>query len=383
MNNTENQYKPDYVISVIVIALTLFGIIMVFSATYYSEQAVGKTGEEFFLSQVIGVIIGLIAMFILSYIDYRLFSNTMIVFGVLTVSIVTLIIVYFTGIRNGAHRWIDLGLFSLQPAEIARFALIILTAKTLSNEKNLEITRSWRLKEILSGLLPFFITLLIVALLILFEPSLTMTLMLFAVVLCIFIAAGIKWRWFVLLGVIAGAVGTLAIFLKDFRKERFDVFLRPWLDPNGVGYQPLQSLYALGSGGLFGVGLGNSKQKLLYLTYGNSDFILSIIGEELGFIGVSFLLIAFIILIIRCFVVAINCRDLFGTLLAVGITSTIAIQMILNVGVATCTIPPTGVPLPFISSGNTSLIIFMAEIGILLNISRQDRSKKSSIISER
>ncbi len=383
MNNTENQYKPDYVISVIVIALTLFGIIMVFSATYYSEQAVGKTGEEFFLSQVIGVIIGLIAMFILSYIDYRLFSNTMIVFGVLTVSIVTLIIVYFTGIRNGAHRWIDLGLFSLQPAEIARFALIILTAKTLSNEKNLEITRSWRLKEILSGLLPFFITLLIVALLILFEPSLTMTLMLFAVVLCIFIAAGIKWRWFVLLGVIAGAVGTLAIFLKDFRKERFDVFLRPWLDPNGVGYQPLQSLYALGSGGLFGVGLGNSKQKLLYLTYGNSDFILSIIGEELGFIGVSLLLIAFIILIIRCFVVAINCRDLFGTLLAVGITSTIAIQMILNVGVATCTIPPTGVPLPFISSGNTSLIIFMAEIGILLNISRQDRSKKSSIISER
>ena len=375
MNDTAKQFKPDYVIAVIVVALALFGIVMVFSATYYSEQASGNTGEEFYLSQVIGVVIGIIVMFTLSYIDYHLFSNIAITFGMIIISIVFLIVVFFTGSINGAHRWIDLGLFLFQPAEVARFAVIVLTAKTLSNRENLEIARSWRIKEMISGLLPYFVILLVIALLIVFEPSLTMTLMLFAAVMCIFIAAGMKWRILFMLGGVAGLAGAAAIFSQEWRRARVGIFLTPWLDPNDAGYQLTQSLYALGSGGLLGVGLGNSKQKLLYLTYGNSDFILSIIGEELGFIGVSLLLIAFIILIVRCFVVSINCKDLFGTLLAVGITSTIAIQTVMNVAVATCSIPPTGVPLPFISSGNTSLIIFMAEIGILLNISRQTRAK--------
>ena len=253
--------------------------------------------------------------------------------------------------------------------------MIVLTAKTLSNKDNLELARSWRIKELFSGLLPYFVILLIVAVLIVFEPSLTMTLMLFAAVLCMFIAAGIKWRILFTLGGTAAIVGAIAIWSQEWRRDRVGIFLTPWLDPNDTGYQLTQSLYALGSGGLLGVGLGNSKQKLLYLTYGNSDFILSIIGEELGFIGVTLLLIAFIILIVRSYVVAINCKDLFGTILAVGIVSTIAIQTVMNVAVATCSIPPTGVPLPFISSGNTSLIIFMAEMGILLNVSRQTRAR--------
>ena len=375
MNNNLHQNKPDYTIAVIVIALALFGIVMVFSATYYSEQAAGNTGEEFYFSQVIGVIIGMIVMFILSYIDYHLFFNNIIAFGMIVLSIVFLIVVFFTPSINGAHRWIDLGLFLFQPAEVARFAIIVLTARTLANRENLDIARSWRIKEILGGLLPYFIFLLVIALLIVFEPSLTMAAMLFSTALCMFIAAGIKWRILFTFGGVAGITGAIFILSEEWRRVRVGIFLTPWLDPNDAGYQLTQSLYALGSGGLLGVGLGNSKQKLLYLTYGNSDFILSIIGEELGFIGVSLLLIAFIILIVKCFVVAINCKDLFGTILAVGITSTIAIQTVLNVAVATCSIPPTGVPLPFISSGNTSLIIFMAEIGILLNISRQTRAR--------
>lgn len=377
MNNNLHKFKPDYTIAVLVIALALFGIVMVFSATYYSEQAAGNTGEEFFFSQVIGVIIGIIVMFVLSYVDYHLFSKGFIAFSMLIISIVFLIVVFFTPSINGAHRWIDLGLFLFQPAEVARFAIIVLTAKTLANSENLEIARSWRIKELLNGLLPYFAFLLVVALLIVFEPSLTMTVMLFAAVMCMFIAAGIKWRILFTLGGIAGITGTIFILSEEWRRARVGIFLTPWLDPNDAGYQLTQSLYALGSGGLFGVGLGNSKQKLLYLTYGNSDFILSIIGEELGFIGVTLLLIAFTALIVKCFVTAINCKDLFGTILAVGIASTIAIQTILNVAVATCSIPPTGVPLPFISSGNTSLIIFMAEIGILLNISRQARTKSA------
>ena len=374
MGKNANAFNPDYIIAVLVIALALFGIIMVFSATYYSEQASGNTGEEFFLSQVIGVILGLIIMFILSYVDYHLFLNGIALLAMVAVSVIFLIVVYFTGEINGAHRWIDMGIFLFQPAEVARFTMIVLTAKVLSDKENLEIVRAWRIKEIFSGLKAYFITLLIIALLIVLEPSLTMTLMLLGAVLCMFIAAGMKWRMLLSLGGVTALAGIVAILAEKWRRERVLIFLTPWADSSDKGYQLTQALYALGSGGLLGVGLGNSKQKLLYLTYGNSDFILSIIGEELGFIGVSLLLIAFIILIVRSYVTALNCRDLSGTILAVGIASTIAIQVILNVGVATCSIPPTGVPLPFISSGNTSLIIFMAEMGILLNISKQSKA---------
>jgi len=376
MNKAIQHSNPDYIVAVAVIVLALFGIIMVFSATYYSEQASGNTGEEYFLSQVIGVILGIFVMLILSYIDYKLFQNKLIVYGLLIFSIVFLIVVYFTPKINGAHRWIDLGLFYFQPAEVARFSMIVFTAMTLSEYENLEIARSWRLKEVLGGLLPYFVVLVVISGLIVFEPSLTMTLMLIGAVLCMLIAAGMKWRLFFTMGTFAAIVGALAIISKKWRLDRVLIFATPWEDATDAGYQLTQSLYALGSGGLFGVGLGNSKQKLLYLTYGDSDFILSIIGEELGFIGVSILLIVFIVLIVRCFVIALNSRDLFATILAVGVASTIAIQTILNVGVATCSIPPTGVPLPFISSGNTSLVIFMAEMGILLNISRHTSARQ-------
>lgn len=377
MSKPISQYKPDYIIAILVLALALFGIIMVFSATYYSEQASGNTGEEFYFSQVIGVVIGIIVMFLLSFIDYHIFSNPIVIMLVVGSSIVFLIIVFFTGTINGAHRWIDMGLFLFQPAEVARFALLILTAKTLSNKQNLELSRSWRISEIVKGMAPYFVLLVIICVLIIFEPSLSMTLMLIGAVMCMFIVAGLRFKIIFTFGGLAAAAASLAIFSTEWRRERVLIFLKPWLDRNDTGYQLTQSLFALGSGGLLGVGLGNSKQKLLYLTYGNSDFILAIIGEELGFIGLSILLIAFIVLLVRCFVVAMNCKDLFGTLLAVGIASTIAIQLVMNVAVATCSMPPTGVPLPFISSGNTSLIIFMAEIGILLNISRQNRAKQA------
>lgn len=374
MGKRLSQYKPDYVVAVIVIGLVLFGIIMVFSATYYSSQASGDTGEEFYYKQIQGAVIGLAAMFLLSLIDYHIFSRNIIIFAAVFGSIILLILVLFTEKINGAHRWLDIG-FLFQPAELARFAIMLFTAKTLS--KSTSLCRSKSLLVFVQDELIYFIALAGICVLIAIEPSLSMTLMLVGMVICIFIVAGVPIKPIIIFGTFTAAIGSITIFTQEWRMDRVKIFLKPWLDPSDSGYQLTQSLYALGSGGLLGVGLGNSKQKLLYLTYGNSDFILSIIGEELGFIGVALLLIAFIILIIRCFVIAINCKDLFGTLLAAGITATISIQLVLNVAVISCSIPPTGVPLPFISSGNTSLIVFMAAIGILLNISRQTRPNKA------
>lgn len=374
MGKRLSQYKPDYVVAVIVIGLVLFGIIMVFSATYYSSQASGDTGEEFYYKQIQGAVIGLAAMFLLSLIDYHIFSRNIIIFAAVFGSIILLILVLFTEKINGAHRWLDIG-FLFQPAELARFAIMLFTAKTLS--KSTSLCRSKSLLVFVQDELIYFIALAGICVLIAIEPSLSMTLMLVGMVICIFIVAGVPMKPIIIFGSFTAAIGSITIFTQEWRMDRVKIFLKPWLDPSDSGYQLTQSLYALGSGGLLGVGLGNSKQKLLYLTYGNSDFILSIIGEELGFIGVALLLIAFIILIIRCFVIAINCKDLFGTLLAAGITATISIQLVLNVAVISCSIPPTGVPLPFISSGNTSLIVFMAAIGILLNISRQTRPNKA------
>jgi cell division protein FtsW len=186
-----------------------------------------------------------------------------------------------------------------------------------------------------------------------------------------FVAAGINWKRFAVMLSACGVFGFVFTVTEAYRLRRLLIFLHPWSDPRGDGYQIVQSLYALGNGGLFGVGLGNSRQARLFLPYAESDFILSIIGEELGFVGFAVLVVFFWVLIWRGLLVATRAQDEFGMLMATGITSLIGIQFLINVLVVTSTMPPTGVPLPFISNGNTSLVIFMAAVGILLNISRR------------
>jgi cell division protein FtsW len=363
------RHQPDYVVLAIVIGLVMFGILMVFSASYYNSQHSGGTGVAFFFKQVMGAGIGFVMMLILSHIDYHKYQKPGIAFLLLLVSIILLVLVLFISTEiHGAKRWIDLGIVNFQPSEIARIAIILFSADYFS--KRSRALRTNKIKEYVSISLPVLFYLVLICGLIILEPNLSMMISVLAAVFCIMIAAGTHAKpLFTMIGL--GVVSGIGFILTaTYRLKRFRIFLDPWKDPRDDGYQLIQSLYALGSGGVTGVGLGNSKQKHLYLTFGESDFILSIIGEELGFIGILILMTIFVILIIRGMRIAQSAPDSFGLLLATGIVAMIAIQVVIHTAVITSSMPPTGVPLPFVSSGNTSLIMFMSAIGVLLNISR-------------
>jgi cell division protein FtsW len=363
---------PDFAIFIIVVGLVIFGMLMVFSASYYNNQIDGESGYYFLAKQAIGAGIGLLAMIIISFIDYHILQKGGLAFLLLVASIFLLVLVLFIADEtNGAKRWLDLKIFTFQPSEIARLAMIIFTANFLARRS--KALRTDIVGDYFKITFPVLFFLILVCALIILEPNLSMMLSVLAVVFCIMVAPGIHTKPLLSMAGIGAATGTLFIFAAEYRMKRLQIFLDPWKDPRDTGYQLVQSLYALGSGGLKGVGLGNSKQKHLYLTYGESDFILSIIGEELGFIGVVILLGIFGFLIYRGIKVAQSAPDAFGLLLGTGIISMVAIQLIIHIAVITSTMPPTGMSLPFVSAGNTSLIMFMASMGVLLNISRQTK----------
>lgn len=369
MNVSKKTHSMDYVILILVICLALFGVVMVFSATYYLDQSEGEAGVSYFLKQGWGVLAGIVCMTIFSFIDYHRYNNKFIVYAGIVVSIALLGYVFLNKADiNGASRWISIAGVNFQPSEIARIAMVIFVAYVFN--KNSEDIRSNSLKTIFNSYWGLFLVIGLTGVLILLE-NLSTAVILLLMIICMFIVAGSRFKTLFTWGVICGVGGTVGILIEPERIDRFKFFTRPWMDKLDTGYQTMQSLYALGSGGISGVGLGNSTQKYLYLTYSESDYILSIIGEELGFIGICLLMIIFIVLIVRCLSTAIKAPDMFGMYVASGITSIITIQLIVNMAVITASMPPTGVPLPFISAGNTALITFMAAIGILLNISKQ------------
>ncbi|MGI5877184.1 MAG: FtsW/RodA/SpoVE family cell cycle protein [Christensenellales bacterium] len=360
----------DYLIMLIVVGLVLFGVVMVFSASYYSYQVREGDGLSRFIKQLQGAAIGLALMIILAFVDYHVLQRALIPVGLLLISIAFLVVVLFTEEDIlGAKRWLDLGFISFQPSEVARFALLVFCADWLSRFRREVTGRDFR--KFMRGMSAPFLAAGVVCGLILAGNSLSMTIATALMFFCLLVTVGISGRILALTGTGVGVLGAVFTFIAPYRVARFTIFTNPWKDPRDSGFQLIQSLYALGAGGLFGVGLGNSRQKYLFLTYCESDFILSIIGEELGFLGVTVLLIFFMALIWRGTLTAMYAPDTFGLLMAAGITALIAIQVIINVAVVTSSMPPTGVPLPFISAGNTSLIIFMSEIGVLLNISSQ------------
>jgi cell division protein FtsW len=361
----------DYSILGVTILLMLFGLVMVFSASFYVSQSKGGDGSYFLFKQLAGAGIGIVALLVACYIPYKFYSRGFVPFTMMGISIVLLIVVLFVDKKNDVNRFLTLAGVQFQPSEIGRFSLIIFLSWWISRHG--DDLRSKNAKRFLrlgiSG--PLAATAVIVGL-ILMGRNLSMAVSTLLIALALLLVAGVDWRPFVLMlggGVVFGIVFSLA---ETYRKNRWTIFLDPWKDAAGKGYQLVQSLYALGSGGLFGVGLGNSRQKLLYLPYAESDFILSIIGEEFGFIGMLLLMAAFWLLIWRGMLVAAKAPDEFGMLMATGITALIGIQVLINVLVVTSSMPPTGVPLPFISNGSTSLVVFMAAVGILLNISRHE-----------
>ncbi|QOR36219.1 putative lipid II flippase FtsW [Clostridium sp. 'deep sea'] len=363
----QSKQTPDKTIIIITMVLVIFGVIMVYSSSSFFADITYGDQFHFFKRQLVWAILGFVAMNITMRIKYWKYKE--LVPLIATVCFATLILVLIPGIGidvKGSRRWINLGVTRMQPSELAKICLVILLAWLLERKGK-------KIVDFKKGVLPALVIIGLICGLILIEPDLgTAAVIGFTGVGMLFIA-GLKWSH--LFGLfIAGVMGIgVAIIAAPYRMRRFITFLNPWEDPSGAGYQIIQALYALGPGGLIGLGLGNSRQKLLFLPERHTDFIFSIIGEELGFLATSLVVIAFIILAIRGFRIAMRAPDTFGMLLASGITLMIVIQATLNIMVVTALIPVTGMTLPLISSGGASLFITMASLGILLNISRYIR----------
>ncbi|MGN1227993.1 MAG: putative lipid II flippase FtsW [Christensenellales bacterium] len=356
--------KINFLIFIIVLALSIFGCVMVYSASSYSALNNYNNEYHFLIKQIIGVVLGIVALFITYKLDYHIYYKFK--WLACIISFVFLILVFIPGIgvsNYGANRWIGLPGFTIQGSEIAKFGFIIFCACVLCG-KNFDALK-------FKSYLPILIVGLMMCVLIMLEPNMSITMCVGIVMLIMLFAGGMKLKQLAMLSVPAVAVVPLLIVLEPYRLKRLFAFIDPWASPQGEGFQLIQSLYSLGSGGWFGVGLFNSRQKYQFLPFSESDFIFSIIGEEFGFLGAILLIAVFVVLFALIIKVALRAKDRFGCLLSIGIASVLGVQVLINLAVVTGSIPPTGVPLPLISAGSSSLIVFFAAIGIVLNISKQ------------
>lgn len=366
MSTKKNQVKRsfDFLVFMIVLVLLSFGTVMVFSSgAPHAFNYLGGDTYFFLRKQLLYVPVGLIAMFFTMNINYKKLGKLSPIF--LLISIVLLVLVAIPGIGtelNGARRWLNLG-FSFQPSEFTKLAVILFFSYSVSRKKDV-------LDNFFKGLVPYLALIGFFAALLLLQPHLSATVIIGGVATIILFVAGAKIKHFLLLSIPVLVAFAGLVMTSEYRLKRVISFTDPWSDTQGGGWQVIQSLYAIGSGGLFGRGLGKSLQKFLYIPEPYNDFILAVLAEELGFIGVLTVLLLFLIFIWRGIKISVNAPDLFASLVAIGITSLIAIQVIINVAVVTSSMPVTGMPLPFFSYGGTSLIFLMSGIGILLNISR-------------
>ena len=363
--NTEK--KSDQILLYTVFALLAFGLIMIASAGIaYSRTRFGDS-YFFFKRQLLGVSIGLIVLYLTQRINYKFWKK--ISFPMFAASIAFLILVFIPGIGSkiyGANRWIQIGAFSFQPAEMLKLSLIIYLAAWLES-------RGERIKDFFEGLVPFLTIIALVSFLLIKQPDIGTLGVVILIAISVFFVSGSKISHMFLM--VSGGLAALYILIKteSYRMNRLLVFLHPELDPRGIGYQINQALLAIGSGGILGVGLGHSMQKFNYLPEPAGDSIFAIIGEELGMIGCLILIALFVIVAMRGLKIAKNATDVFAKLTATGITAWIFFQAFINISAITGLIPLTGIPLPFISYGGTSIIFLMAGIGILLNISKHTR----------
>ncbi|MDR2266994.1 MAG: putative lipid II flippase FtsW [Christensenellaceae bacterium] len=335
------------------------GIVMIYSASSYVGSV--KYGDSLFYvkKQGLALLLGLVCMYLASRMDITKIER----FGlpIYIVGLVLLLIIFIPGVGSnayGATRWIDLRVITFQPSEIAKFTLVVFLAKLFSKKHPTTIA---------SMIIPILVVAcMLVA--VLLEPNMSCAICMAAISMIMFIVGGIRFRHAVAFASLGIGGGIALIFAEPYRIKRLMAYLDPWSSPRGEGYQLIQSYYALGSGGLFGVGLFASRQKYLYLPFSESDFIFSIIGEELGVIGCVVVLLIFSVYIASGIAIAIKSDERFKSLLALGIVSVVSVQTILNVAVVTGSIPPTGLPLPFISAGGSSLIVFLIATGVLISI---------------
>ncbi len=356
--------KINIKLVLLVIGLSLFGLLMIYSASSYSAQA--NYGDSFYFvkKQAFGLLIGIGIMIGAFFFDYHKYQKLR--YYILGFGLLMLILVFIPGISissYGARRWVGVGGFSIQSSEIAKFGFVIFAAAYMS--------KNYKKMPTFKGFIPVVLAGGLTCLLILLEPNLSVTLCVGMVMLSMLVIGGIKMKWFLVIFIPALLLVPILIMIEPYRLQRLVAFINPWENPVDEGYQLIQSLYSLGAGGFFGVGLFNSRQKYLFLPFSESDFIFSIIGEEFGFFGCMLVCLVYILIIAQGIKIALRARDRFGSYLAFGITSVISFQVLINIAVVTGSIPPTGIPLPFISAGGTSLMVFLGAVGILLNINKQ------------
>lgn len=357
----------------IVMVLLAIGLVMLFSASYpYALYNYGNS-YHFIKQQLIWAVIGVVIMILASYFDYHKFHKLAIPILLLSFALLILVLMPFVPARNGAHRWISIGAGSFQPSEITKFALVVSFAHFISIYYN-------KMNRFVTGVIPYVFIFGASAVLLVLEPHLSCTIIIFALTFFMLFVGGVKYRWFIIAIIVLGALAYIALFtdLIPYASDRIGV----WRDPFGYfdkdkSHQTRQSLYAIGSGGFLGLGIGNSRQKYLYLPEPQNDFIFAVVCEELGFVGALIIMILFALLVWRGMVISLRAPDKFGTLLGMGLTAQVGLQAMLNIAVVTNTLPNTGISLPFFSYGGTSLVMLLAQMGVVLSISRTARMEKS------
>lgn len=365
-----NNANIDMPLLIVVLILLALGIVMVLSASAPSALADYQDSYKYVKTQAVAAVLGLASMFFFSKLNYNIFRKFYKIIYWISVLILFSVLIPKIGVSsNGARRWIELG-FRIQPSEITKIGLIIFFAGYFSDDKNKLDTFKG------SIVIPIVALVIPVAILLFVQNHMSAGIVISFITVVIVFMSGIRMRYiYTTAGAGIGALILLLPILKDkiagsFRSDRFEAWLHPLENASGTAYQTMQGLYAIGSGGLFGVGLGQSKQKYLYIPEAHNDFIFAILAEELGFVGCALVLVLFAIFTVRGTLIALRAQDMFGSLIAIGITALIAIQSILNIAVVTNSIPNTGISLPFLSYGGSSLIILLSCVGILLNISK-------------
>ncbi len=358
---------PDYGVLLPVVTILLVGLFMVFSASYY-EAGVDYGDPYYFLKrQAVWAVLGLAGLYFFARLDYWELGRLARPALLLSFFLLVLVLVPGLGqISHGSRRWLGFGILSFQPSEAAKLGLVVFLASWLGADPR-------RVRSPARGLLPFLGLVGAACALILAQPDLGTAVSLAGTASVMLFAAGLPVGQLVACALAAVPLGAWLVIGEDYRRRRFLAFLDPWADPLGSGYHIIQALYALGSGGLFGVGFTQSRQKYFYLPERHTDFIYAIVGEELGFVGAAVLVILFALFAWRGYRVALRAPDRMGSLLAVGVTTMVVLQAVVNIGVVTDSLPITGITLPFVSFGGSSLVFSLCGVGILLNVSRHAR----------
>ncbi|WP_458787456.1 FtsW/RodA/SpoVE family cell cycle protein [Vallitalea sediminicola] len=361
--------QTDFTLVAIVVILIVFGIIMIYSSSYYYSIDMYNDSTHYLKKQMVWGVLGIVVMLIVSRIDFHFFNRFALLIYIMSLGFLVLVLLVGKEIK-GAKRWLIVGPFNFQPSEFAKLMIIIVIAYVAS--KMVSHLDKYRL-------MMFILFIIGIPTALVGATNMSTAIVVFAIGVAILFVAVPKVYKLMLITALPGSLGAvLGIMLAGYRADRVKIWLEgPWTDPLGKGYQTIQSLYAIGTGGLFGTGLGQSMQKRGFIPEAHNDIIFSIVCEELGLFGALALIILFILLIWRCMVIASNCSDLNSLLIVVGVMAQIGLQVIINIAVVTNSIPATGMPLPFISYGGSSLLFLMVEIGMVLGIARRSKISKA------